>query len=183
MQASQNPSRPEPRHVVIAGGRVLNVYTGELFPADIVVEDGRIEAVVPPGEAGEAADGGAVVDASGRVVAPGYVEPHTHLGLLAEPVQTLEQMAATGTTAVVADTYGFMVALSDDELWEVLDRFADLPVYVRWFLAPHARSFLENEAELFHLERLEKFLQRSDVVAIGELTRWPAVEQGDPDLL
>lgn len=184
----------EPRTTLIAGGQVLNVYTGELVPADIVIEGGRIARVVAPGEVWDktsptASPGAAeahpavVIDASDRVIVPGYVEPHGHLGLMAEPVQTLEQMAVTGTTTVVADTYPFMVSLSDDELADMLDRFQELPVSLRWFLAPHARSFLEGEHELFSLERLEKFLQRADVVAIGEFTRWPAVEQGDPDLL
>lgn len=178
-QASTSPSR-----TVVIGGRVLNIFTGEVAPADIAIEDGRIAAIVPPGELRDAADGDTVVvDASDYIVAPGYVEPHTHLGLLAEPVRTLERLAATGTTTVVADTYSFMVTMSDEEFTDVLDRFQALPVCVRWFLAPHARSFIENEDELFRLERLEKFLQRPDVVAVGEFTRWPLVDQGDPDLL
>mgnify|MGYP001229617220 CR=1 FL=1 len=195
-------TRQAPQAVVVAGGRVLNVFTGEVAPADVVIVDGRIEAVTPPGEAdavfasagaaaasrpagadGRRAPEVQVIDASDRVLVPGYVEPHAHLGLLAEPVQTLEQMAATGTTTVVADTYGLLAVLPDDELVHVLDRFAALPVCVRWFLAPHARSFLENEAELFRIQRLETLLARPDVIALGELTRWPDVAMGDPDLL
>lgn len=206
MDTSPRRASSPPSRTVVAGGRVLNIFTGELGRSDIVIEEGRIAAVVPAGGAqvpgrsgpgvavsperapsggvvGEQPDETVVMDAVDYVVVPGYVEPHAHLGLLAEPVQTLEQMAATGTTAVVADTYPFMVALSDEEFADVLDRFQALPVYLRWFLAPHARSFLENEDELFRLERLEKFLHRPDVVAVGEFTRWPLVDQGDPDLL
>jgi len=175
--AARNGAAP----AVVKGGRVLNVFTGEVYPADIVIQGGRIAAVVPPGEGGGVE--GEVLDATDRVIVPGYVEPHAHLGLLAEPVRTLEQMAATGTTTVVADTYGFLALLPDNECADVLDHFRSLPVLVRWFLAPQARAFVENEAELFSLERVEKFLARDDVVAVGELTRWPEVAAGEPDLL
>lgn len=185
-----------PRKLIVKGGRVLNVFTGELLDEDIVIEDGRIVAVVPredesPDQAERAAAGAApdaapeveVIDVSGRIVVPGYVEPHAHLGLMAEPIRTLEQMAITGTTAVVADTYAFMVTLSDEDLVQVFGKMQQLPTFLRWFLAPHARSFLLDEETPFSVERLEKFLQREDIVAMGELTRWPLVEQGDPDLL
>lgn len=165
----------------VTGGRVLNVFTGELYHADVVIRNGRIAALVPPEGAAEA--GGTVIDASDRVVVPGYVEPHAHVGLLAEPVQTLERFAATGTTTVVADTYPFLALLSDAECMDALDRFRSLPVLVRWFLAPHARSFVDGEEELFGLQRVQRFLERDDVVAVGELTRWPAVAAGDADLL
>lgn len=176
------PSTSEPQTAtVVKAGRVLNVFTGELHEADVVVQKGRIAAVVTPGEADDA--DALIIDASDRVIVPGYVEPHAHLALLAEPVQTLAQMAAAGTTTVVADTYPFLALLSDDDCVDVLDRFQQLPIFVRWILAPHARSFVDDEAELFSLERLRKFLPRPDVVAIGELTRWPQVAAGDPDLL
>lgn len=191
------------QRLIVQGGRVLNVYTGELLEEDIFIEQGRIVATVPAGRRGNGGARGArgaestqsavwanvdvdaaeVVDVSGQIVVPGYVEPHAHLGLMAEPVATLEQMALTGTTTVVADTYAFMVTLSDDDLVRLLDKMQQLPTVVRWFLAPHARSFLLDEEQQFAVERLEKLLPREDIVALGELTRWPAVEQGDPDLL
>lgn len=177
--------------LVLKGGRVFNVYTGELLEQDIFIAQGRIVALLPAGEGNSDAfsqvtqafaQDAQVVDVSGRVVVPGYVEPHAHIGLLAEPVTTLEQMARTGTTTVVADAYPFMVTLPDDELERAFDELQRLPVLLRWFLAPHARAFMENEAELFDEARIERLLTRPDVVALGELTRWPLVAQGDEDM-
>jgi len=168
-----------PGRTVVRGGHVLNVFTGELLPQDIMIEAGRIAALAPPQEAGEAAT---VIDAHDRVVVPGYVEPHAHLGLVAEPVSTLEQWAAHGTTAVVADTYPWLALLADEGFVAMLDRFQQLPVYVRWMLVPHGRGFAPGEEETYRLERLDRFLAREDVVALGEITRWSWVEQGEPDL-
>src|SRR5579871_591593 len=82
--------------LVIKGGRVVDGTGAPAFAADVAVKDGRIAAI---GEAlGEAK---AVVDAGGRVVAPGFIDPHTHFD-----VQLLWDGAAKpalehGITAVV----------------------------------------------------------------------------------
>ena len=178
MTPSAAPTRP-PRQV-IRGGRVLDVFTGDLLALDVVVEDGRIAALMPRGD-GATAD--AVIDADGGVLVPGYVEPHCHLNLVAEPVVTLEQLAARGTTSVVADTYPWMALLSVEEFSRLLDAFRAMPVSVRWFLAPHSRSFWPDEERLFAPGRLAPVLGRDDVVAVGEFTRWSMVERGDPVLL
>src|SRR5579871_4711813 len=82
--------------LVIKGGRVFDCTCAPAFAADVAVKDGKIAAI---GEAlGEAK---AVVDAGGRVVAPGFIDPHTHFD-----VQLLWDGAAKpalehGITAVV----------------------------------------------------------------------------------
>ncbi len=65
------PDRP----LIVRGGLVLD---GEAFlgPADILVQNGRIAAVGPPGLL--APDGAALVDASRRLLHPGLVNAHTH---------------------------------------------------------------------------------------------------------
>jgi len=59
--------------VIVRGGLVVDGSGGPGFMGDVAVKDGRIAAV---GEIqGEARR---VVDAAGRVVAPGFIDPHTH---------------------------------------------------------------------------------------------------------
>ena len=61
--------------VLIKGGRI--VTAADSFVGDIVVEGERVVAV---GDAvGVQAD--TVVDASGKLVLPGLVDPHTHLDM------------------------------------------------------------------------------------------------------
>jgi imidazolonepropionase len=51
-----------------------NSALGELRDAAVVVEDGRVAAVEPPGVAADTR-----IDAGGRCVLPGFVDSHTHL--------------------------------------------------------------------------------------------------------
>jgi len=88
-----------PPSTVIANGRVLDA-TGERV-ADVRIEAGKIVGV------GAGLDGDTVVDASGCIVAPGFVDLHAHLrepgGEQAETIESGSRAAAKGGyTAVVA---------------------------------------------------------------------------------
>ena len=60
--------------LLIKGGRVVDGAGAPAFLADVAMTGGRIVAVGPnlPGESRR------TVDATGRVVAPGFIDPHTH---------------------------------------------------------------------------------------------------------
>jgi 5-methylthioadenosine/S-adenosylhomocysteine deaminase len=61
--------------LLLAGARVLAPDALSAPFADLLVEDGRIAAVLPPGT--QVADAG-THDASGRLAIPGLVNGHTH---------------------------------------------------------------------------------------------------------
>lgn len=62
----------------IVGGRVVPVSSAPIENGVVLVEDGRISAV---GEGLAVPDGWDVVDASGKVVLPGFIEAHGHVGI------------------------------------------------------------------------------------------------------
>jgi N-acyl-D-aspartate/D-glutamate deacylase len=59
--------------VIVRGGTVVDGSGGPGFTGDVAVKDGKIAAVGQV--SGEARH---VIDAAGRVVAPGFIDPHTH---------------------------------------------------------------------------------------------------------
>src|SRR5688572_21083178 len=63
--------------LLIRNGRVLTMddALGDLDPADILIDDGVITAVGP----GLAAPGAEVLDATGMIVTPGFVDTHRHV--------------------------------------------------------------------------------------------------------
>jgi len=63
------------RRYVIRGGAVMTMDGGEWPVADVVVEGKKIVAVGPNAGAGF---GGDVIDATGRIVMPGFVDTHHH---------------------------------------------------------------------------------------------------------
>lgn len=59
--------------LLITGGTV--VTPAGTFPADLLCEDGRIAGILDPGSAVEHDE---VVDATGKLVFPGFIDPHVH---------------------------------------------------------------------------------------------------------
>lgn len=64
----------------VVGARVLTAAGAEYDNGVVLIEGGKIKAVGPAGSVAVPA-GAKVVDAAGRVVTPGLVDSHSHLGL------------------------------------------------------------------------------------------------------
>lgn len=92
------PGRPyeAKMNLVIKNGRVIDPATRLDKICDIVVEDGVIARV---GAAGKNAAGYTVIDASGKVVAPGLIDIHVHLR---EPGLEYKETIMSGTEAAAA---------------------------------------------------------------------------------
>jgi N-acyl-D-aspartate/D-glutamate deacylase len=89
--------------LVIKGGTVIDALRTPRYRADVAIAGGRIAEI---GRI-DAADGTEVVDASGRVVAPGVVDLHTHYDsqLFWDPWCTMSGWH--GVTSVVIGNCGF----------------------------------------------------------------------------
>ena len=70
--------------LAICGGKVYTMDGAPLEQGCILIEKGKIVAV---GESLPIPDGCEVFDATGKVVTPGLIDAHTHLGVYAEPTE------------------------------------------------------------------------------------------------
>jgi len=87
--------------VVIHGGRVMDPLTRTDVVANLGIRDGKIAAIVPV-ETRLAGD--TVIDATGLVVAPGFINVHGHEGLLSK---TMEVSVRDGVTTIIGGNCGF----------------------------------------------------------------------------
>jgi adenine deaminase len=165
----------------VRGGTVANVYSGELHEGNVAVTGGRIAYV---GE-GERAVGPEtrVVDASGMVVSPGYVEAHFHPWVLYNPVSLVAGVLPLGTTTVVADNLFFYMQMGPERFAAMADDLRDLPLLYLWMVRLTSQARFSGEEEMFALEKVEPLLRREDVIGTAEVTRWPALAAGDRHLI
>jgi adenine deaminase len=171
-----------PADLYVRGGTLLNVYTGELYPANIAVRGEHIAYVGSRADMVDAATT-TVVDASGRVLVPGYVDPHVHPAHVITPSALARHVLALGTTTLFADTLQFWELGGLRAFIAVADALARSPVKFYWMIRPHAQSRTTDERRRFSLRDLVRALAHQSAVAVGEVTRWPEVQAGDPHLL
>lgn len=76
---TQSTTVPQPRHVIIRAGRVLDVRTGNILTGQaILIEDDKIMSVGPAAEA-KAPAGAETIDLPNATLLPGLIDAHTHL--------------------------------------------------------------------------------------------------------
>lgn len=97
--------RPSPADLLVHGGLVIDGTGAPRRAADVVIARGRIVAVQPPGAPG--LDARDTLDATGLVVAPGFIDPHTHtLGDLSGSDRANLPYLMQGVTTVVTGNDG-----------------------------------------------------------------------------
>jgi adenine deaminase len=170
-----------PPDLLITGGQVLNVYSGEVLPATLAAVAGRIAYV--GGRPVEPGPRTTVIDARGRTLAPGYVDPHAHPQAMFTPVACARAVLPLGTTAAVADTMLLLSLTLPERTLDALAALSALPLHFFWFLRLHGQSHHPDEAAMLADERLSALLEVDTVRSVGELTRWPLVYDGDRALL
>jgi dihydroorotase len=99
-------SQRDPKRIWIKGGHLVDPLAKIDAPRDLLIEDGRVAAV----EANLKIDAQnvEVIDATGLVVAPGFVDIHVHLR---EPGQSYKETIASGTAAAAAGGFTSVAAM------------------------------------------------------------------------
>ena len=112
--------------LVIRGGTIADGSGGDLFEADVAIRDGRIT------EVGEIlARGREEIDARGRLVAPGFVDVHTHYDGQVTWSQDITPSSQNGvTTAIMGNCgVGFAPCRTSDHqrLIQLMEGVEDIP--------------------------------------------------------
>ena len=92
--------------LLVRDGHVVDGTGQAGFRADVAVSDGKIVAVEPD-ISGTATS---VIDAEGRIVAPGFIDIHTHFDAQVLWDPALTSTVRHGITSVVAGNCGFTVS-------------------------------------------------------------------------
>lgn len=124
-----------------------------------------------------------VIDALGKLIVPGYIEPHVHPFQLYNPQSFADYAAQLGTTTFLSDNLILFLMLENEKAFTLLDQLNKLPFSFYWWARFDSQTELENEDELYTSKSIGEWLDRPEVLLGGELTAWPRLLAGDDQML
>jgi adenine deaminase len=96
--------------LLLQGGRILNVMTGEVLRGDLLVHKGFIVSVFP-----RDAKARRTIDARGTIAIPAFIDPHVHVeSSMVLPPDYAAAVAAQGTGTVFADPHEIVNVMGVD---------------------------------------------------------------------
>jgi adenine deaminase len=173
----------EPADLVLRGGRLLNVYTGEIEDGtDVAVAGERIALV---GDARPCVGAATrLIDVDGAHLVPGFVDAHYHIeSSRLSPWRHAEATLPGGTTAIIADPHEACAVGGLDAIRYILETTTGLPqkVYVQ---VPSATppSHVETTAGYIGAGEARRAMAWPRVIGLGELMDPQRLIRGDPRL-
>ncbi len=163
----------KPADLIVANGRILNVYTGELTTGgSICVTDQWIACVTEDVSACRGPDT-RIIDAEGMTVIPGLIDGHTHLANYVSSKEFMKQVIPDGTTCLVTETLETAYPAAGTAcILDFIESYQNQPVKV-FFTVPMMVSpgqhFLKKSDQ-----DLDLLLHRDDVLGLGEVY-WQAL--------
>ncbi|HYX40856.1 MAG TPA: dihydroorotase, partial [Pyrinomonadaceae bacterium] len=143
--------------LLIANGYVIDPTQGINGGQNLLIEDGRVAALLGRGE--DVPEGAEVFDAMGLIVAPGFIDLHTHLR---EPGQEYKETIQTGALAAVAGGYTSVCAMPNT------DPVNDNPAVTRFIIEQAESAGLAN---VFPVGAITKGSQGKELAEMGEMRR------------
>ncbi|MDO9263961.1 MAG: amidohydrolase family protein, partial [Desulfosalsimonadaceae bacterium] len=168
----------EPADLVISGGRIFNVFTGELLDGfSVAIKHGRIAYVGIDPENGIGKDT-TVIDASGKTLIPGLIDGHTHMAWMNTPEEFLKLAMTGGTTTIITEIFEPCPVAGITGILELLDAMQNQPVKI--FATAPAMVSISWRTRGMSPQDLETLLLRPDVLGLGE-SYWQGVLQ-EPEI-
>ena len=172
----------QPADFVLRNARLVNVCSGECYPADVAIADGLILGIGAEGDGYHASE---ERDLQGRWLAPGLIDGHMHIEstmlLLSEFTRIV---TPRGITAVMLDPHEFANVLGVEGIRYVLESGRGLPLtaYVMLSSCVPASAY-ESPYRVLMADDLLPLLEDERVLGLAEMMNMPGVLQGDEQVL
>jgi adenine deaminase len=168
-----------PADLALRNGKLINVYTGEIYETDIVVAEDRIIALGSGYQAREE------MDLGGQFVAPGFIDAHVHIeSSMVTPPQYARAVVPRGTTTVISDPHEIANVCGLTGIRYMLDASEglSLDVLANASSCVPATHMGTAGAEL-DASQLATLLDHPRVLGLAEMMNFPGLVLGDPGVL
>jgi adenine deaminase len=169
-----------PFDILISGGTLVDVVTGERRPADIGLVGPLIVSVHAPGTR---ADANTVIDATGGFISPGLIDTHMHVeSSMVTPAEYARAVLPRGVTTVCWDPHEFGNVVGLDGVRWAVEAAETLPLRFM-VLAPScvpSAPGIEVAGADFDAAKIAEMLGWPGVAGLAEVMNMRGVIDGDP---
>lgn len=179
-----------PCDLVIKNANMVNVFTKEVYKADVGVYDGFIAHIhADPDGLGRQElplEGKTVYDAKGAYLIPGFIDSHIHVeSTMMTPRYFARAVIPHGTTTVVTDPHEIGNVLGVEGVKYMHECSADLPMR-HYILAPSCVPSVpgrENGGAEFGVKEIGELLDMERCIGLAEVMDYPGVINNSPRML
>ncbi|MFA4839451.1 MAG: adenine deaminase [Candidatus Neomarinimicrobiota bacterium] len=164
--------------LLLKNARLVNLISGEIYPTDIGIDNGRIVGF------GNYSSN-EMIDLGGRYLAPGLIDGHVHIeSSLLSPAEFTRTVLPFGTTTVIADPHEIANVLGSDGIRLMIDLSEKLPIDI-FFMIPSCvpATHLETAGAVLSAAEMKKWIDHPRVLGIGEMMNFPGVLFRVPEVL
>lgn len=172
--------------LLIQGGEIVNVITGEIYNANIATKGDRIVRVGSTSDLVEKYGETKTIDATGSYLIPGLVESHLHIeSTFLPPTYFAATVLPRGTTTAVVDPHEVMNVLGVRglELFKNETKNLPLEILVEIPSCVPAAPPLETISQVVTVEEYERIISDPDYFALAEMMNFPGVLYRDKEVL
>lgn len=158
---------------MIIKGNILNVYTDEIYPAEIKIENGIIQSIKE------------VNKYFNDIIVPGFIDAHIHIeSSLLTPSRFSEVALKHGTTSVVADPHEIANVMGTDGIEYMIEDAKNSPLNY-YFAAPSCvpSTPYEINGATITSEDIDAMLSRHEFVSLGEVMNYNAIIKQEPEMM
>jgi adenine deaminase len=166
--------------LAIINGAVVNVYTGEVEKASVLIKGERIAYV--GNDAKAIGSKARVIDAAGKTLIPGFIDGHTHIDTLYSINELLRFAIQGGTTTIITESGTIAAVLGYEGIIQFLNSARRQPVKILITAPPMVTISPVTEANAIGVKELRRLLGYEEVIGLGE-PYWVDVVGGNQRVL
>ncbi|MBI5669445.1 MAG: adenine deaminase [Chloroflexi bacterium] len=169
----------KPATLALRNAQLVNVWTGEIYPTDVIVQGSHVAAI------GTGYSAEREIDLGGRYLCPGFIDAHVHIeSSLCTPPEFARAVLVHGVTTVITDPHEIANVLGLEGIRFMLERakHGPLNMYVMASSCVPA-THMETSGARLEAEDLEPLLSHNWVLGLAEVMNYPGVVYGDEGMV
>ena len=166
--------------LVIKNCRIVNVLSGEITSGEVAIYDGKI---IGMGTAEY--DGEQIFDASGKFLAPGFIDAHIHIeSSYISPEQLGRIIVPCGTTSIIADPHEIANVCGLRGLRYMLDAAQRTKLNIIYAMPSCVPATpFEDAGAVLDAEDMEELIGDENIFGLGEFMNAPGIINCDDKAL